>query len=772
MKKKLLSVLAGLACALGAYAVPAMPGLTKVLQPDGTYVSVALHGDEFFHYTTTADGYTVERNEAGYYVYMQKDANGVLLKSAQVAHDATSRSTSEVSFLKGIKPRLIEDKAANEARIKRVKANAAYSADGLAAKPKRYDYENFRGLVILVEYNDCPFSRDDIHDVFTNMITQRHYQGVPSEDDPTKITPCTGSVRDYFNDNSMGKFDPEFDVVGPVKINYSKTFAQGTTRAHTLMNYVIDAANPYVNFADYDRDKDGTVDMVYFVFSGHGSNVSGNDSQLIWPHKSSFAYKRVDGVYMGTYACSTELQGSDRTNVIDGIGTICHEFSHVLGLMDEYDTDYDGSGGQSVHPGNWSVMAGGSYLNNSRTPVGYSLFQRYQAGFATPKLITGEGNFDLRSIEENNEGYRINSAVNKEFFLLENRRKSGWNAYLPGEGMLVFRVDSTNTSVWVNNTINCNPGHNYYELLRANPKLISGTSIDWSGDPFPGSGNVLKITNETTANLKSWTGKPTELVINDIIEDKNGVIHFSVVRGDLGEATEDFESMPVFAKDTTDVQGVYAKWNFSNAIASNFGSFLSNGKRAVGIYNNGYISTSTEVTADKIVSVAFTVWNSNSKPVTIHLYKSVDNGATWQEVLQQGATEATKVKAGQSGKKYVYTIDENDYNPVLIKIAADGDFGTGRCIVDDVTITYNGRALLGIEDVVADGAEDASFRAVVADGVLAVNSDSSADVEVYDASGMLVARAAAVDGSVQISLPQAGFYIVRQGSNVKKIVNN
>ena len=75
--------------------------------------------------------------------------------------------------------------------------------------------------------------------------------------------------------------------------------------------------------------------------------------------------------------------------------TICHEFSHVLGLPDFYDTDYEGSGGESHHPGDWSVMAGGNHLNNSRTPCAYSLYERMAVGFTEPMVINAKGHYTL-----------------------------------------------------------------------------------------------------------------------------------------------------------------------------------------------------------------------------------------------------------------------------------------------------------------------------------------------------------------------------------------
>ena len=101
MKKTLLTLFAGVACAISAYAIPAHKGLVTVNQPDGTPVTIQLIGDEYFHYTTTSDGYTVERNDAGYFVYMQK-VNGAMVATNVVAHNAANRTAEETQLLQSL----------------------------------------------------------------------------------------------------------------------------------------------------------------------------------------------------------------------------------------------------------------------------------------------------------------------------------------------------------------------------------------------------------------------------------------------------------------------------------------------------------------------------------------------------------------------------------------------------------------------------------------------------------------------------------------------
>ena len=522
-----------------AMAIPAYPGIRKTTQPDGSSVTLRLLGDEYLHYTTTDDGFSVVKDQRGYYVYAQLN-DGKLAPTTCIAHDEAMRSAQERTFLQGVKKYLVPTMsavAATELKAERARQAARIQKQ----RVQQYDYTKFRGLILLIEYNDCPFKYDNYQQLMDEMVNQDNYRG----NNITNVTRTegvfTGSVRDFYRDSSNGLFVPQFDVVGPIQVNRSMYFSGSEPDANNrwgdntpyLTYDAIMAADEMVDFSQYDGDGDGFVDMVYLVFSGMSSNYSGNDERLLWPHASQLfnpnngRYLSRDGVYLGRYACSTEIYGWESWNTLNGIGTICHEFGHVLGLPDFYDTDYEKSGGESNHPGEWTVMAGGGYLNYGRNPATYTLFERYALGWATPQVISEEGSFTLESLENSNTGYRINSQTANEYFLFENRQQTKWNKYLPGHGMLVFRVDSTNAQVWANNTINNNPKHNYFELVRAGG-LRDYNETD--SDPFPGSAHVTMLNNTTSpANLLSWSGKETLWGIENIVESRQGVITFDII---------------------------------------------------------------------------------------------------------------------------------------------------------------------------------------------------------------------------------------------------
>ena len=517
-----------LMCVCSIKAVPAHPGTIKVQQPNGSFVTLRLVGDEWQHFQTTADGYSVVKNQQGYYVYAEKK-NGQLEATAFVAHDEAERTASEQSYLSAVKKyqapdmseRLIQERQLIQQRQQEILAGRR--AQGNRAT----NYSNFRGLIILIEFDDKGFSREDYPEIMNDMVNKEGYSGFDN------LT-LTGSVRDYFSDNSGGKFQPHFDIAGPYKVPFSQYDCNinKDNKIGQILRAAIDSADVVgnVNFKDYDGDGDGKVDLVYFIVAGNGANYSGNNENLWWPHRSGFWGIKKDGVYLQDYASSTELLGymSRPTTIrIDGIGTICHEFSHVLGLPDFYDSDYENGGGQSNDPGDWSVMASGCYADSGDTPVGYSLYERYSVGFCEePEQITAEGSYTLEPLFSSFTGFRIDSPVNKEFFLFENRQDDAfkWDKCLPGSGMLVHRVDKTNTGVWYNNTINVNPDHNYYEVVRAGGNGSSGTAAD----VFPGTRKVTTLNAKTTpANLKTWSGKSTRWGLKNI-QMANGVITFDI----------------------------------------------------------------------------------------------------------------------------------------------------------------------------------------------------------------------------------------------------
>jgi len=708
MKKYLIILTLGLMC-LAAHAVPADPAPGQITQPDGSKLTVILHGDEFFNYLTTVDGYTIVKNEAGYYTYARQSGN-TLVASNLIARDEAKRTAADraalASIPKGLKSQVMVQ------RGKKMLNHRNNLIRGIG-HGGHMDYSKFRGLIVLINYtditfDDCTPSNYTPFGFYDEMINGHDYKGftLPAG---TKVD-CMGSVRDYYYDNSFQQFDPHFDILGPINVPFASTDAH-QFRCDTIFFAALEAADPDVDFSQYDTDEDGTVDMVFFLVAGYGSDYSDNNRDYLWPHMKDFEESPVlDGVNFSLYACSTNMMGAQGDFIslgsIAGIGTICHEFSHCLGLPDFYDTDSDGSGGVNhAYPLTWSIMASGFKNNNGRNPAGYSLFERYALGFAQPALIEGEGTITVPALEKNNTGYRLNTANEGEYFIIENRQRIKWDKNLPGPGMLIWRVDSTNVDVWENNLVNANPNHNYYELLRAN---FNGMN-DSPRDPFPGTTNVTSISNATQPNLRTWDGKLSQYAFTNITE-ADSIITFDVVKDNSKSSIEDFEKMPVGATlNERGVAGVYANWDFYNCAVVDTAQ-VGNG-HVVAMKNGSYFNTNANL--NKIPKVVrFKIYNPTSTGV--YITPQYYNGSRWKGL--DTYPYDFYLAAGTEGSATITSLPTD--KPIMLRLKCQGS-STEYCFIDDIEICYESTWTPEIEFILGDVNRDGEVN--VTDAIDLIN---------------------------------------------------
>lgn len=716
--KRILLLTIGVMAMLRAWAVPAYPYPVTVTQPDGTTLTIQGHGDEHYHFTTTADGYTVMKNEAGYYVYAQMQ-DGRLAPSSRVARDEARRTEADRAFLRATGKMLLENAKSEDARKARRQ---------VAHRASESYYKNFRGLVILINFLDKEFSRSDANSFYDHMFNDENYAGYTNEDGSYNAygSMFIGGVRDYFRDNSMGKFAPQFDVVGPVTIDMNSTDIESTLYAPEAFWEAVVKLDDTVDFSKYDADGDGYVDMIYFIVAGYGANYSGNNGNYLWPHKSSLAYydlPRYDGKRLGVYASSVELYGweSQRSNIIDGIGTVCHEFSHVLGLPDEYDTNY-AEDGQSHDPGLWSVMAGGSYAQYGRLPVGYSAFERYASGFLTPKVIDKAGKYELPPLQSGNEALMLNTLTDNEFFLLENRQRTGWDRQLPGHGMLVFRVDSTNVGVWSSNRINANPDHNYYELLRAG----GSTEGAQASDAFPGTANVTVLDNETSPSLRSWNGVKNLFALSGIAEN-DGVISFKANKeGDVARLVEDFETMgATSASGATGVRGRFCPWNFTKCgvVASADGS-NADGKYSVAMKRPSAISTAEPLAVSPFMATV-RFFNPTSTSAKFKMQYMIPADSVWVDLSPSDVTVA-----GGESQLATFLMPDLDA-PAYFRVTQIAGSATAKAYADNITFVYYRQA--GVQgDINEDGVVDVTDVTALINSILGTKN---VQVSVADING-------------------------------------
>ncbi|MCM1310183.1 MAG: M6 family metalloprotease domain-containing protein [Bacteroides sp.] len=391
-------------------------------------------------------------------------------------------------------------------------------------------------LVILAQFPDKKFHNADPAKVIGDMLNKEGYSDFGA----------TGSVRDYFVDNSCGQYTPIMDVYGPVTLPREMAYYGGMTstandaRPREMIRDACQLLDDEINFRDYDLDGDGYIDNVYLFYAGY-SQADGADPNTVWPH-ASYAWNELraefDGVKLDHYACSNEVEFL--TGNLVGIGSFCHEFSHVLGLPDLYPTDYS----HSQTAGTWSLLASGGYNNNCHTPPYLTAYERYALGWLTAEELTADGKLHTLSDISTNSAYKIATSNPDEYFLIEYRRKAGWDAYLPGEGLLVWHIDY-DKDLWANNKVNNDAKHQRISLVAADNILTDETR---PADAYPGSGDVTEL-----SNLKCFGATVVPIGLFNIKEsEENATVQFNVIATDSKLADpqplEPTELTPISAK--------------------------------------------------------------------------------------------------------------------------------------------------------------------------------------------------------------------------------
>lgn len=458
------------------WAIPARPGSFKYTQPDGSVITLQLHGDEFFNWTTASDGTVVA-----------KDAQGFYRKAARQRVRRTAYGDLHRSAFSG-GPR-----------------GASISSG------------EHRFLVIMVQFSDLKFSLEDPEAAFTDQLNKNGYSGYGA----------VGSVKDYFMDNSSGKFIPSFDVYGPASLTNSYKYyggdKDGNQDVHATDGFMAAcrSLDSQIDFSLYDEDKDGVVDNIYFIYAGFAQSDGAGDD-YIWPHSSSFYGSTaitLDGVKLGKYACGEELtwNGGKDSEMI-GIGTFCHEFGHVIGLPDLYDVDDEEHGYNSEPTWAYSLMDSGCYNSGGRIPTYLSWMERGILGWmAEPQAVTSSCSLSIPNISSN-VAYKIETDNPGECFVLECRDGSKWDkGQIPG--MLVYHMDKSETQVddrdgkwnfvptqaWKDWHINIYGGHPCFYIV---PAVANPTFLDYV--PFPGKAAV------TSYVPVAWSGDQVPAFLTEI----------------------------------------------------------------------------------------------------------------------------------------------------------------------------------------------------------------------------------------------------------------
>lgn len=506
MKKKFLfSAAIAMSVAMQSLALPADPTPRVITQPDGTTITIVMHGDEYGSYITTTDGQIIQRCDDGFFRYSQV-IDDKCIATELIARDNDDDATTQ-KFLRQIDQQSIKDLTLKKSAAKRQLMSYEARPQGaplrkIAQAEDADSTKKVRGLVILAEFQDVKFSENGTKENISALMNEKgnNYMG------------AIGSARDYFLEQSFGKFEPSFDVIGPVTLPEKEeyygapdpymTSGDDGSKVYYMPLHACDAVyeQGLCNFADYDSDGDKVVDLVFVIYAGYAES-SGADKNTIWPHAAwvaslNAAKERVyDGITLDAYACTSELAGIEGTDLY-GIGAICHEFSHTLGLPDWYDTKNSGGFGMNV----WSVMDMGCHNAEGRIPCGYNAYEREFCGWMNITELTDKASIEMENVATSATAYKVVANNNTDrYYTIETRVKEGWDQHLPAEGIMIIKVDY-DEDAWnmQNNSVNALPARQRFQFVPADNQ-IDIANLD--GDLWP-NGSQNAFSDTTTPKMK------------------------------------------------------------------------------------------------------------------------------------------------------------------------------------------------------------------------------------------------------------------------------
>ena len=467
-----------------ALAEPADSKVISVMQSDGSELNIRRWGDEFSHGWETEDGFSVVKDpKTGFWHFAKTDSNGELVSSEKRFKKGEKKREASKSLRRSGKAKQRIDKRRKQAHSKSVFAREMIDGDGAVSggHASSLSKTTIQGTInvpiMLLNFSDTnsSYSRSNFNDFLFN--------------DSKGLTA-------YYDEVSYGKLNIQggsSGVIDWVQLPeshqfYGKNNSSGyDANIGVMIGDALDIADANVDFSQYaDENQDCAVDLIAFVYQGNGEHQAVGSSNDIWAHKYSMYYLETEGDGNGEYVTNDVCPSDSAKNMVindyfvapelstaggrANVGTFAHEFGHVFGLPDLYDTN-GSTDGANAGGGDWTLMASGSKTGPTRdgeSPAHISAWGKYMLGWIDPVKVNGTNlsDYELRESANNAEAILFENPANKnEYFIVENKNQRGFDAYNPGKGLLVWHIDDeiaapgTNFQTQGNvNTVSCDLG--------------------------------------------------------------------------------------------------------------------------------------------------------------------------------------------------------------------------------------------------------------------------------------------------------------------------
>jgi M6 family metalloprotease-like protein len=367
-----------------------------------------------------------------------------------------------------------------------------------------------RGLTILVRFRDVDstVTRQDVDDLLNGADYTRNGN--------------VCSAREYFRTVSSGKLDYANDVVGPFTLSHDREFYVNNLLVKEALDLAVAAGT---DMTRYDSRNEGVIDALNILYAGQ-TQYRGN----IWPH-NSFLSLQVGTVRTNLYLLTSMGRSADDLS----IGTFCHENGHLLcRFPDMYDYgERDDDSRPSAGIGTYCLMGSGNHLGNGRNPSPVCAYLRDLAGWCDNQVLLDQP-ADLEAVHgDYRTVMKLPTNRRNEYFVIENRSRTGLDAALPASGLAVYHCDTLGS----NELQEGSAGRHYQcALLQADGR--SDLELDQNqgdGSDLFGAIPGVALSDATRPSTRRWDGADSGLRVSAVTAPGQ-VIKFKVGGGEAGGA--------------------------------------------------------------------------------------------------------------------------------------------------------------------------------------------------------------------------------------------
>lgn len=494
-------------------AAPAAPIDHTLTQPDGSTFTARQWGDEWSNGFETIEGFTILQTQDGWWAFAELAADGKL-----------------VPVLEGEQPVLVGEALSTDIPL-HVRPMIESSGQTLRGVPveRSSNIGTQPTLVLLASFSDRPGTYP--FGTFANSIFG-----------------ATNSVKDYYLKASFNQLTlaPAAEthgttndgVVGwlPLGYNHPNTGVTTSSDNQLIVKNALIAADSYVNYASFDTNSDGfiSINELHLVVVVAGFERAYSDSSpSVWAHSWNLynvTPPTLDGKVLGdpshngSYAQFGEIHENHQAT----IGIMAHELGHDITWPDLYDTDQSSEG-----VGKWSIMGSGNwnYVGSNyagSSPALPDAWLKWYQGWITPTPVSGtQTGVSIPTAATSASAFLLGSNPNNvdwefyvksgvgEYFLVENKQLTSYDAGLPGCGLLIWHIDESVTST---NSANANENRPLVKLMEADGlnDLYNGTDRGDAGDPFPGTTTNRTFDYYSNPNSRLYSGADSLVSVTSI----------------------------------------------------------------------------------------------------------------------------------------------------------------------------------------------------------------------------------------------------------------